>query len=77
MDFNKVINDMKELQDKITSYENKDKKIQDAITSINKDIIKLEKKKEKETDEIEKTLLYLKLLIMKAVINRFEVDYAK
>jgi len=74
MDFNKVINDMKELQDKITSYENKEKKIQDAIISINKDIAKLEKREEKENDDINRTILHLKILLMKDIANRFNMN---
>jgi len=74
MDFNKVINDMKELQDKITSYEIKEKKIQDAIISINKDIAKLEKREEKENDDINRTILHLKILLMKDIVNRFNMN---
>ena len=45
MNFDKVINNMQELQSKIEVYEDKNKKIEDSITSINKEILKLEKKK--------------------------------
>ena len=54
MDFNKVITNMQELQSKIEVYELKNKNIDEAISSIKKEIIKLEKKCEKEQNEIEK-----------------------
>ena len=44
MDFNKVITNMQELQSKIEVYELKNKNIDEAISSIKKEIIKLEKK---------------------------------
>ena len=43
MDFNKVITNMQELQSKIEVYELKNKNIDEAISSIKKEIIKLEK----------------------------------
>lgn len=73
MDFNKVISDMKSLQEEIDKYSAKEKVIKDAIVSINKDISKLEKKIEKETDEINKQVLQLKVLIMKDICNRFQL----
>ena len=73
MDFNKVIEDMKNLQAKVDLYENKEKIITDAINSIQKDILKLEKKIEKESDEINKEILKLKVLIMKEVAGRFQL----
>ena len=45
MNFDKIINNMQELQSKIEVYEQKNKKIEDAISSIKKEILKLEKKK--------------------------------
>ena len=72
MDFNKIIDDMKELQEKVNLYENKIAIINDVCNTINKDILKLEKKIEKETDLINKEFLQLKLLIMKDVLNKFE-----
>lgn len=73
MDFNKVIEDMKNLQAKVDLYENKEKVINDAINSVQKDILKLEKKIEKESDEINKEILKLKVLIMKEVARRFQI----
>lgn len=73
MDFNKVISDMKLLQEKVDLYSTKEKNIQEAINSINKDILKLEKKIEKETDEINKEIIKLKILIMKEVVGRFHI----
>lgn len=74
MDFNKIISDMKELQEKVNSYEKKEKIIQAAITGINKDITKLEKKAEKEINDIDKTMLHLKILTMKDVVDRFDFN---
>ena len=48
---------MQELQSKIEVYEQKNKKIKDAISSINKEILKLEKKKSVLKDEIDKHIL--------------------
>ena len=46
MNFNKVISNMQELQNKIEVYENKNKRIDETIILIEKDITKLEKKLE-------------------------------
>lgn len=73
MDFNKVINNMQELQSKIEVYEEKNKNIESAISSINKDIIKLEKKISSSKDEIEKHILNIKILLMKDIIKRFNI----
>lgn len=43
MNFNKVISNMQELQNKIEVYENKNKRIDETIILIEKDITKLEK----------------------------------
>lgn len=71
MNFDKVISNMQELQTKIEVYEKKNKSITDAINSIEKDISKLDKKKEKVTDEIEKHIIDIKILMMKDIIKRF------
>lgn len=73
MDFNKVINNMQELQSKIEVYEIKNKNIENAISSINKDIIKLEKKISSSKDEIEKHILNIKILLMKDIVKRFDI----
>lgn len=73
MDFNKVINNMQELQSKIEVYELKNKNIENAISSINKDIIKLEKKVSSSKDEIEKHILNIKILLMKDIVKRFDI----
>lgn len=73
MDFNKVINNMQELQSKIEVYELKNKNIENAISSINKDIIKLEKKVSSSKDEIEKHILNIKILLMKDIAKRFDI----
>lgn len=73
MDFNKVINNMQELQSKIEVYELKNKNIENAISFINKDIIKLEKKVSSSKDEIEKHILNIKILLMKDIVKRFDI----
>ena len=62
---------MQELQSKIEVYEQKNKKIEDAISSINKEILKLEKKKSVLKDEIDKHFLDIKIITMKDIINKF------
>lgn len=71
MNFDKIINNMQELQSKIEVYEQKNKKIEDAISSINKEILKLEKKKSVLKDEIDKHILDFKIITMKDIINKF------
>lgn len=71
MNFDKIINNMQELQSKIEIYEQKNKKIEDAISSINKEILKLEKKKSVLKDEIDKHILDIKIITMKDIINKF------
>lgn len=73
MNFDKVINNMQELQSKIEVYEDKNKKIEDSITSINKEILKLEKKKSTLKNEIDKHILDIRILIMKDVVNKFNI----
>ncbi len=77
MNFDKVINNMQELQSKIEDYEQKNKTIEDAITSINKDILKLEKKKDNSKDEIDKHILSIKILLMKDIVKRFNTEQNK
>ena len=60
MNFDKVISDMQLLQTKIEDYEQKYKYIEDALFSINKDILKLEKKKEKSKAELDKYIISIK-----------------
>ena len=71
MNFDKIINNMQELQSKIEVYEQKNKKIEDAISSINKEILKLEKKKSVLKDEIDKHIFDIKIITMKDIINKF------
>lgn len=73
MNFDKIINNMQELQSKIEVYEQKNKKIEDAISSINKEILKLEKKKSVLKDEIDKHILDIKIITMKDIINKFNI----
>lgn len=71
MNFEKVINNMQELQSKVEVYEQKNKKIEDAISSINKEILKLEKKKSVLKNEIDKHILDIKIITMKDTISKF------
>lgn len=73
MNFDKVINNMQELQSKIEVYEQKNKSIEDAIISINKDILKLEKKRDNSKDEIDKHILSIKILLMKEIVSKFDI----
>lgn len=71
MNFDKVISNMQELQSKIEVYEQKNKKIEDTLSSIKKEILKLEKKKATLNYEIDKHILDIKILIMKDIIDKF------
>ena len=62
MNFDKIINDMHLLQAKIADYEEKYKYIEDVVNSINKDILKIEKKKANSKSEIDKHILSIKIL---------------
>ena len=73
MDFDKVINNVQELQQRVEFYEQKNRKIDDAIITIDKDLKKIEKKLEKEEDAINKKVLELKILIMRDVSSRFQL----
>ena len=72
MNFDKVISNMQELQSKIEVYEQKNKKIEDTLSSIKKEILKLEKKKATLNYEIDKHTLDIKILIMKDIVDRFD-----
>ena len=72
MKFDKIINDMQELQNKIKVYEEKNKKIEDALNSLKKETLKLEKKIADSKDNIDKYILGIRLEIMKEIIGRFE-----
>ena len=74
MNCDKIINDMQLLQTKVKDYEQKYKFIEDTISSINKDIAKFEKKKDNLTDEIDKHILSIKILAMKDIVNRFNMN---
>lgn len=73
MKFDKIINDMQELQNKIKVYEEKNKKIEDALNSLKKETLKLEKKIADSKDNIDKHILGIRLEIMKEIIGKFEV----
>lgn len=74
MEFSKIISDMQVLQEKNKLYEDKCNKIDSIINSLKKDLIKLEKRKEKEVNEINKTILNLKLLLIKDIINKLDFN---
>ena len=74
MEFSKIISDMQILQEKNKLYEDKCNKIDSIINSLKKDLIKLEKRKEKEVNEINKTILNLKLLLIKDIINKLDFN---
>ena len=74
MNFDKVINNMQELQSKIEIYEMNNKSIEEALASINKDILKLEKKRENSKDEIDKHILSVKILLMKDIVDKFNIE---
>ena len=75
MNFDKIISDMQLLQAKIKDYEKKYKFFEDVINSINKDIIKLEKKKENSNDEFDKQILNLKILLISDILKRFNINH--
>ncbi len=74
MNFDKIINDMQLLQEKVKDYEQKYKFIEDAIGSVNKDILKLERKKDNSKDEIDTHILSIKILLMKDIVSRFNTS---
>lgn len=74
MNFDKVINNMQELQSKVEVYEQKNKNIEESINSIRKEILKLEKKKDNSNDEMDKHILSIKILIMKDIVNKFNLN---
>ena len=74
MNFDKVINNMQELQSKVEVYEQKNKNIEESINSIRKEILKLEKKKDNSNDEMDKHILIIKILIMKDIVNKFNLN---
>lgn len=75
MDLNKIAKDMMDLQSKLEIYEARNNEVKDLLTRLLKDNIKLEKKLEKETDEIEKLYLQLKILYNKKMIHHIEGIY--
>ena len=77
MNFDKIINDMHLLQTKIADYEEKYKYIEDVVNSINKDILKIEKKKANSKSEIDKHILSIKILLMKDIVSRFNINTNK
>ena len=74
MNLDKVINNMQELQSKVEVYEQKNKNIEESINSIRKEILKLEKKKDNSNDEMDKHILSIKILIMKDIVNKFNLN---
>ena len=62
MNFDKLINDMQELQSKVALYEQRNKIIDE---------------KDNSKDEIDKHILAIKELLMKEIVTRFNVDNTK
>lgn len=71
MDLNKMINNIQDFQLKIEEYELKNKKINDVITNLKKELHKIEKKIENEHNEVEKHILFIKKYMLKDFIGRF------
>ena len=72
MDLSKVAKEMMDFQTKLVVFEKRSNETKDLLTRLLKENIKLEKKLEKETDEIE--ILYMKLRIEynKKMIHQIE-----
>ena len=75
MDLNKVAKEMMDFQTKLVVFEKRSNETKDLLTRLLKENLKLEKKLEKETDEIE--ILYIKLRIAynKKMIHQIEGIY--
>ncbi|MBQ9181896.1 MAG: hypothetical protein IJ134_04615 [Bacilli bacterium] len=75
MDLSKVAKEMMDFQTKLVVFEKRSNETKDLLTRLLKENIKLEKKLEKETDEIE--ILYMKLRIEynKKMIHQIEEIY--
>lgn len=75
MNFNKIAQDMIALQEKLEVYEVRNSKVKDLLTFLVKEYSKLEKKYNKEMNEIQKNLLHLEMLYTKKMIHYIEDIY--
>lgn len=75
MDFNKVAQEILELQNKVQIYQCRNNKLKDLLTELLKENLKLEKKFEKETDELNKLYLQLNMYFTKRMIKNIENVY--
>lgn len=75
MNFNKIAQDMIALQEKLEVYQIRNNKVKELLTFLVKEYSKLEKKYNKETDEIQKLLLQLEMLYTKKMIHYIEDIY--
>lgn len=75
MDFNKIAQDMMDLQEKLEAYKVRNDKLKDLLTQLLKEKIKLDKKFEKETDELNKLYLQLNIYFIKKMIDNIQNIY--
>lgn len=75
MDFNKIAKDMMDLQTKLVVYEKRSCETKELLTKLLKENLKLEKKLEKETDEIDKLFIQIKIQFNKRMIHQIESIY--
>ncbi len=75
MNFNKLAQDMIALQEKLEVYEIRNSKVKELLTFLLKEYTKIEKKYNKETDEIQKLFLQLEMLYTKKMIHYIEDIY--
>lgn len=68
MDFLKLNKEFLILQEKLDNYTQQEKKIKDTLKKIEKQIIKLEEKKNKETLEIDKMVIDLQIVLKKEIL---------
>ena len=75
MDFNKIAQEILELQNKVQAYQIRNNKLKELLTGLLKEYLKLEKKFEKETDELNKLYLQINMYFTKRMINSIENIY--
>lgn len=75
MDFNKVAQEILELQNKMQIYQNRNNKLKELLAELLKENLKLQKKIEKESDELNKLYLQLNMYFNKRMISNIENIY--
>lgn len=75
MDFNKIAEEMLELQKKIEIYQIRNNKLKDLLTLMLKELSKLQKKYDKETDELNKMFIQISIIHYKKFIGYLEKIY--